>query len=362
MRNRSLTMLLLIAILLSPLCGGRAWAQPGSGDKPHWAQGAFDFFMNKGAINGDSFKKFDEPIRPEDWNNLVSSLFGIAPGDDGIASSLRWTINSYTAPDTSGKVLRGDGVSGLLQLLDLFGALDLSSMTLPAMLKEIGGNRYSSWEDAFGDWNKVDVEDRLGVAAAIKEGILSGYPGGALRPKESLTHGEALVIALRAVERYSLFNVVLVPRIPSVNVASLEADGLAMLVYTDKAVYKPGDAVSIVAGVKNLRDSNVWCVDVPGGPWIDLCAQGPGGRTVLGTQSQLPFYDVLVEKGPITPGSWVVRRAIYTPSAPGAYVVKMSFRPSQGERRPSKTVTMTVDLTFQLIKPSSASSSWWYPR
>jgi hypothetical protein len=83
---------------------------------------------------------------------------------------------------------------------------------------------------------------------------------------------------------------------------------------------------------------------------------------VLGTQSQLPFYDVLVEKGPITPGSWVVRRAIYTPSAPGAYVVKMSFRPSQGERRPSKTVTMTVDLTFQLIKPSSASSSWWYPR
>lgn len=366
MRPRIVVTLLFATVVLLFLMGSGASAQPmsgkGAGEKPHWAQGAFDFFKEKGLIENTSFDGFDEPVKAADWNKLVSGLFGIAPADDGVKSSLRWTISSYTVPEGKKRVLRGGGVAGLVQVLDLFGVVDLSSANLSTMLQEIGQGRFSSWEEAFEDWNKVDENDRLGVAMAIKEGLLSGYPGGVLRAKDPITNAEALAIALRAARRYSLLDRVFVPRVPDVNVVSLEADGLTMLMYSDKSVYKPGEAVSIVAGVKNQRDTDIWCVGTPGGPWIDLSAKGPEGRVDLGAPSKLPFYDVLVEKGPIAPGSWVVSRALYVPQGPGRYEVKMSFRPSQRERRPSKAATVDLDLTFHVVEPSAASSSRWVPR
>ncbi|HHY39359.1 MAG TPA: S-layer homology domain-containing protein [Clostridia bacterium] len=370
MKPRMLSVLVFITIILflagDFLAGNRAFAQPASGreagEKPHWAQGAFDFFKEKGLIENTSFGSFDEPVKSEDWNKLVSGLFGIAPGDDGVKSSLRWTISSYTVPEGRKQVLRGAGAAGLVQVLDLFGVIDLSSTSLSSILQEIGLGHFSSWKEAFEDWEKVDEADRLGVAVAVKEGLLSGYPGGVLRAKDPLTNGEALAIALRAVERYSLLDKIFVPRVQSVNVASLEADGLVMLMYSDKSMYKVGETVSIVAGVKNQRNTDIWCVGIPGGPWIELSARGPKGRVDLGASYKLPFYDVLVEKGPIAPGSWVVSRALYVPPDPGRYEVKMSFRPSQKERRPSKAATLDLDLTFHVVEPSPASLSRWVPR
>lgn len=205
------------------------------------------------------------PISPNDWNAMVSEVFGLAPGDDGVAGSPRNVVSASTDGLAEGsKITRAAAIHGLVRVLDVYGVIAQGS----GVAETEGGGRGTE----FADWGEVPPKFKAGVGTALKMGLVNGYPGGRLEPNAPLTIGEGLALLHRVCDTYKLLDRLLVPQLSTVNKASIVEDGIRITIYTDKPEYVTGDAVSVVAAVENQGQAIAYRLPYHGAAAVSLRA------------------------------------------------------------------------------------------
>lgn len=121
----------------------------------------------------------DEPIRDENWNNLLAAVL-----KQNEPKYEKETFEGYTyGLAENGYVPRDKAVAGLMKLLDVterVEARDAADEELKA-----AALRFSDFNAAF---------DTSKLAICLSEGLISGYTDGSFKPKQLLTNAEAVTL------------------------------------------------------------------------------------------------------------------------------------------------------------------------
>lgn len=126
----------------------------------------------------------NEAVSSEKWSEVLKLVLQIE--DDMV-------LHSYTAGLVEGdKIPRGVAVAGMIKLLHYNGMI---------IGRDASAQERSEAANAFTDYN--DAFDTSKLAIAYSEKLIAGYPGQSFRPKQNITKGEALILMIRIMEKFS---------------------------------------------------------------------------------------------------------------------------------------------------------------
>lgn len=225
----------LAATLLSSVAApGATGSGPTHASQPpagrHWAAAEWARAYDRGLISTFASRDIagaaaDDPVGPADWNRLVASAFGVAPGlprselghpagpaagDFGPAGHRRDALRRLIWRETAGRLVdlpgrpvdRGNAVAGLITLLHQVAGI--RAPWVPPF--EHGGPAPES-DHPLGDF----ADGRRGPAghqphwrAALALGLIGGRPGVMLGVTEPLTWAEAVTLLNRVLDRFDL--------------------------------------------------------------------------------------------------------------------------------------------------------------
>ena len=338
--KRIVPLLMLVLILSSP---AMAASQGG-----HWADPSVEFIAALGALPPEGFRDLNSPLDPVEWNVIVSKVLGLVPESDGVEGSLRDSVAQWTMGlESTTVVSRGQVFGGLMRVFGLYGVVDTGSVT-------------EGDERVFTDWQDISPEYRGLLAQATRDGLITGYPDGRFLPRRMVTVAEGLVFLHRALERYGFMEAVRVPSIAGASARESTDDGITLVLYTDRAWYRQGEKVAVIAGAENRGTTAVaytkWKV---GDPAIYVWAEAGKSRVFLEEEGLSPLRLPAVTFERLPARSALIQRLVWDLSStpgikPGIYALQASFYPLRSSENPANPDIIRVRLEVEVRTPEKS--------
>lgn len=182
---------------------GAAGAASESGDKDyegHWAQKTIETWLEKGDLKGfqDGSVKPNQPITRAEFMALVNRSFGFT-AESKISftdvAPANWAYSEVAKAVAAGYI---QGYDNRIRPGDPINRQE-AAVVAAKLLGLVEGNINEL--QAFSDAGSIAQWGKASVAAAIKAGILKGYPNGTFAPAQALTRAESLTLIDNAASR-----------------------------------------------------------------------------------------------------------------------------------------------------------------
>ncbi|WP_150272548.1 S-layer homology domain-containing protein [Paenibacillus tepidiphilus] len=187
----SLTAILAASLLLGSM--GTAGAQSAKDYEGHWAQQTIESWLSSGNLKGfaDGSVKPNQRIRRSEFMALVNRAFGFT----GTAGTDFADVdpNSWYAGEVAKAVAAGymEGYNRLIRPNEAITRQE-AAVVMGKLLHLDNGNVNEL--QIFSDTSQIAVWAKPSVAAAVKAGLLKGYPNGSFAPAQALTRAESLTV------------------------------------------------------------------------------------------------------------------------------------------------------------------------
>lgn len=192
-----------ISVLLGSLGTAGAAAQSGGKDyQGHWAQKTIEIWLEKGDLKGfqDGSVKPNQPITRAEFMALVNRSFGFT-AESKISftdvASANWAYSEVAKAVAAGYI---QGYDNRIRPGDPINRQEAAVVAAKLLgLAEGNINELQAFSDAgsIAQWGKASV------AAAVKAGVLKGYPNGTFAPGQALTRAESLTLIDNAAAQLS---------------------------------------------------------------------------------------------------------------------------------------------------------------
>ncbi len=164
----------------------------------HWAQKAIEQIVTLGAASGypDGTFKPDRTITRAEFAAMLVKAWKLEPKTGQVfADTAGHWGKEYIATATAHGIVCGYADK-------MFGPDDpVTREQMALMIVKATQLADASGETAFADRTDVSVWAQNGVSAAIKAGIIKGYPDNTFKPKGNATRAEAVTVILNAVTK-----------------------------------------------------------------------------------------------------------------------------------------------------------------
>ncbi|NMB41367.1 MAG: S-layer homology domain-containing protein [Firmicutes bacterium] len=163
----------------------------------HWARENFKQLVASKAIGGypDGTFKLDNNITRAEFSTVLVKAFEL--------ESEEGTVFNDTADHWAKDVIATAAAHGIVSGYSetAFGPNDnITREQLAVMVSKAAQLPKAIGDFAFGDSGKVADWAKQAVAAAVEEGIISGYPDNTFRPQDQATRAEAATMIVNALQ------------------------------------------------------------------------------------------------------------------------------------------------------------------
>lgn len=180
-----------VSMLLGSM--GAVGAQGGKDYEGHWAQGTIENWLKKGDLKGfqDGSVKPNQTITRAEFMTLINRSFGFteeAEVDFSDVSSTSWSYSEVSKAVAAGYI---QGYNNEMRPNAPINRQE-AAVVIGKLLKLEEGNINDL--QVFSDAGQIAVWGKASVAAAVKAGVLKGYPNGTFAPGQALTRAESLTL------------------------------------------------------------------------------------------------------------------------------------------------------------------------
>lgn len=161
----------------------------------HWAEKKIKELIALEAVSGypDGTFKPDNKITRSEFTVILVKAFDLEPGSGKVFADTvdHWAKNSIAAAASYGIINGYDE--------NTFGPDDtITREQMAAMIVNAAKLTSESAELSFVDSNSISDWSRESMAAAVENGIISGYPDNTVRPQGNATRAEAVTVIMNA--------------------------------------------------------------------------------------------------------------------------------------------------------------------
>lgn len=199
--GRKLQGLLAGVLGISMLLGsmGAAGAEGTKDYEGHWAQKTIEQWLSSGNLKGfqDGSVKPNQSITRAEFMTLVNRSFGfseIAKVSFSDVASSSWISSEVAKAVAAGYI---QGFNNEMRPNDSINRQEAAVMISKLLKLELGATDNLK---VFNDAGQIAVWAKTSVAAAVKAGLLKGYPNGSFAPVQALTRAESLTLIDHAAE------------------------------------------------------------------------------------------------------------------------------------------------------------------
>ena len=163
----------------------------------HWAEGNINELVSLGAIAGypDGSFRPDNSITRAEFATVLAKVFKLAPQNGKVFTdtAAHWARDYIATVAANGIVNGYDDTT--------FGPDDLITREqMAVMVVKAAGLATAAGETSFADSGSISVWAGESVAAAVENGIMSGYPDNTVRPVGNATRAEAATVIVKALD------------------------------------------------------------------------------------------------------------------------------------------------------------------
>jgi hypothetical protein len=197
MKRKSISLLMLVALLFLLLPGAASGATPSFTDiQKHWAKNYILDFASRGFIEGYPDKTFrpDQPISRAEFTCILLNSMGITPSANAEGGTFSDTATHWAHAQIAEAVQRG-----ILVVSEYPNGLKPDGPILrseaAAMMVRALGKSPDTTTTTFKDQNLIAKSMYRGyIKAASDAGLMNGYQDGTFRPFQGVTRAEACVM------------------------------------------------------------------------------------------------------------------------------------------------------------------------